>query len=241
MTRTMIIPDIHNNWVDAEINISDECPDQIVFLGDYFDSYDMDTIEPTLATAYWLRDSVNKKNRIHLIGNHDLSYLTYGALQCAGYSIFKDRAIKSYMTKDIWRKMKWYTWIDETWLCTHAGLSKDFYLTYNDRMSQPLPVKTFLEKESERAWDTIDKDCKDDHIFWHCSPSRGGIDPYSGILWCDFNEFKPLQPIKQIFGHTAGDFVRQQGANYCIDTMGKNWAIYDDKDRTMTIKGVKIK
>lgn len=238
MTRTMIIPDIHNEWVNAEIDISNENPDKVVFLGDYFDSYEkLGDVETAEATAFWLKESLSKPERTHLIGNHDLSYITYGALQCSGYNTFKDRAIKRHMTKDDWRKLKWYHWVDDTWLCTHAGLSKDFYLVYNDRITTPLPVRTFLEKEAEIAWNMIDADCSDDSIFWYCSPARGGIDAYSGILWCDWHEFKPLPPIKQIFGHTHGDFVRQQGNNYCLDTGGKNWAIYDDVTKTMTIKG----
>jgi hypothetical protein len=243
MTRTLIIPDIHNNWVDAEITITDVNPDQTVFLGDYFDSYgDMDNgVETVVGTAYWLSDSLKRPDRIHLIGNHDLSYLSEGALQCGGYSPMKERAVKQHMTVDLWKKMRWYYWVDDNYLCTHAGLSKDFYLTYNDRLTKPLSVREFMEKESEIAWNTIYDGCKDDHIFWHCSPERGGIDPYAGILWCDWKEFKPIDPIKQLFGHTAGDFVRRQGDNFCLDTMGKNWAVYDSDTKFITVRGTDIK
>jgi len=91
--KIMIIPDIHTKFGIAETIIERENPDNVVFLGDYFDSFD-DSLEVTEQTALWLKDSLEKKNRIHLLGNHDLSYLYPDTHPCSGYSVGKLWTIK---------------------------------------------------------------------------------------------------------------------------------------------------
>ena len=44
--KTLIIPDIHTRFDVAESFIDKERPDNVVFLGDYFDTFD-DTLEIT--------------------------------------------------------------------------------------------------------------------------------------------------------------------------------------------------
>ena len=73
--KTIIISDIHNDYFTAEKIIKKENPDKIIFLGDYFDDFD-DTVKDSENTAKWLVKSLKQENRIHLIGNHDLSYMT---------------------------------------------------------------------------------------------------------------------------------------------------------------------
>ena len=63
MIKTIIIPDIHNDYHTAEKIIKKENPDKIIFLGDYFDDF-YDTIKDV---TKWLVKSLQQKNRIHLI------------------------------------------------------------------------------------------------------------------------------------------------------------------------------
>ena len=49
-----------------------------------------------------------------------------------------------------------------------------------------------------------------------------------GIVWCDYEEFEDLPGVKQIFGHTAEEFVRQTNQHICIDTYLRHYAIYED-------------
>src|SRR5690606_22035145 len=68
---TLVLPDVHNHFAEAEAQIARHPADRIVFLGDYFDSFD-DTPAMAAATAEWLKDSLAKPDRLHLWGNHDL-------------------------------------------------------------------------------------------------------------------------------------------------------------------------
>ena len=218
-TKTLIIPDIHNNYLDAELIISSECPDKTIFLGDYFDSFG-DTLEQADQTAYWLSESIQKTDRIHLIGNHDLGYITdLSHLKCSGYTDQKKHVIDMRRIK--WDKLKLYYFLDD-WLCTHAGISKQFFEHYG-RTS----LRDFMAQSSEDL--SHINDTKYDHRFLQCGWSRGGQHEHGGILWCDYGEFEDIAGQKQIFGHTCRENVRQTANHICLDTALTHYAVYQNK------------
>lgn len=206
----LVIPDIHTRFDIAESIIKKENPDNIVFLGDYFDSYD-DNLEIIQQTGLWLKKSLKRKNRLHLLGNHDLAYLDQNFL-CSGFEEAKLWAIRN--SKVDLTKLEHYCWVGD-WLCTHAGLSYEFYQAYAQSGQN---VNDFLE--------TYSKDSELRPRLYDCSSSRGGRNAYSGIVWCDYGEFKDIPDLKQIFGHTKGD-LRQTENHICIDTGLRNYAIYN--------------
>ncbi len=142
-----------------------------------------------------------------MLGNHDLSYLDSN-YRCSGFSESKLWAIKG--TDVDLTKLQHYCWVGD-WLCTHAGLSKDFMNLYNPKN---LPIGGFL--------DDINRD-----RLYNCSPYRGDRDSHSGILWCDYNEFVDIPNTKQIFGHTVGN-VRKTENHICLDTNLHHIAIFQD-------------
>lgn len=224
--KVVIIPDIHNQYGIAEQIIKRENPDQIIFLGDYFDSF-YDTIEEASNTASWLATSLRKANRIHLIGNHDLSYMTDNPkLKCSGYSEQKHVVIKKY--KINWKKLQLYHWIDDQWLCTHAGLSNLFYKEMTDTKS-PSDIMEFSQKDLDKIDDVNYK-----HKFFQAGRARNGSAKVGGILWCDYNEeFQPIPDLKQIFGHTPLPspshltFKDIGSEHICLDTGLRNYTIYE--------------
>ncbi|NIU00684.1 MAG: hypothetical protein GWN01_07025, partial [Nitrosopumilaceae archaeon] len=112
--------------------------------------------------------------------------------------------------------LKNYAWCDD-WLCTHAGLSNNFFNAYSYPYEE---VDEFLGRYS--------LDGKLEPRLYNCSPLRGGMDAYGGIVWCDYDEFEPIPGVKQIFGHTADQVPkRYNNENICIDTFLMYYAIYD--------------
>ena len=216
--KIMIIPDIHTKFGIAETIIERENPDNVVFLGDYFDSFG-DNMEIANQTALWLKESLEKPNRIHLIGNHDLSYLDPDHHPCSGYSTGKLFAIKE--TGVDLTKLQHYCWVGD-WLCTHAGLTREFMSQTNHKN---LFVGEFLD-------DLIEYD---EEKLYSCSNYRGGTDAFSGIVWCDYDEFVDIPNVKQIFGHTRGP-LRKTDNHICLDTMLQDYAIYENN--ILTTKGV---
>ena len=124
------------------------------------------------------------KNRIHLIGNHDLAYLNQNH-PCSGFSDNKLAVIKNSGV-DL-TKLIHYCWVGD-WLCTHSGLSYEFYEAYAGSGEN---VNDFLENYSN--------DSELTSRLYDCSPYRGGKKAFSGILWCDYEEFKDIPDTKQIF------------------------------------------
>lgn len=216
MSRTLIIPDIHTKIGFAEEIIEKENPDKIVFLGDYFDNFS-DSPEIAYQVAEWLKKSLRDPKRTHLIGNHDMSYLSNGKFPCSGWDGAKQMFINKVEID--WTKLQYFTFVDD-WLCTHAGLSYEFYKAFN---VNNLNVKNFLLLMKEKYEFRLNM----------CSGFRGGQDSYPGILWCDYGEFVDIPNTKQIFGHTYGKVRKLEikdtnSEHICIDTWLQYYAIYED-------------
>lgn len=236
MAKTLIIADIHNNFVNAEAIICKENPDHIIFLGDNFDRLH-DIPEHAYQTAQWLRRSLEEKNRTHLIGNHDLAYMsTLESLKYkSGHTRWKDKIINNVMG-DSWKKMRFYCWIHD-WLCTHSGLTKNFFKQFNTGLT----VEQFMSLESIDAKEAIEKGWN--HRLFQSSHFRGGSYGTSGILWCDFKEFEPIKGLNQIFGHSPAGKPRikqkSKSTNICLDCRGRFYAVYEnDKMETKSTKNL---
>ncbi len=228
--KLVIIPDIHNRCDAAEEIIQREEPDRVLFLGDYFDSFD-DTVEDAGNTARWLAKSLQQKNRIHLIGNHDLNYMTENPnIKCTGYSPDKHIAIDRCHIE--WKKLEIYCWVDD-WLITHAGLSRKFYEWQRKKNDT---VQNVIRRARHDIVNIDDMNITKE--FLQAGVLRGGINKFGGIVWCDYGEFEDIPDIKQVFGHTRGTTVRHQktenSEHYCIDTHLGHYATY--QNHTMSIK-----
>ncbi len=224
--KIVIIPDIHTNYVDAEIIIETEKPDQTVFLGDYFDSF-TETDESVDQTARWLADSLQKKDRVHLIGNHDLSYMTKLLhLKSSGFTEYKQHIIDRHHIP--WGKLQPYCYVYD-WLCTHAGVSKQFFKYYATRNLYGFMTETIKDLVNIN-------NSTHHHKFFQVGKSRGGTSEHGGILWCDYAEFTDIPGQKQIFGHTSADHVRQTENHICLDTGLHHYAVYENNK--MTVKEV---
>ncbi len=222
--KTLVIPDIHNDFKLAEGIIYRERPDHTVFLGDYFDDW-YDTVQDAANVAKWLRESIENPDRTHLAGNHDIGYMTDNpGLKWGGYTLGKHVAVKR--CKIDWKRLRTHCWIgDEAWLCTHAGVSAAFlkecgYGTIHEAL-----------RASERDLKNID-DTSMPGPFFQAGASRGGDHAVGGPLWCDYGEFEDVAGTRQIFGHTRAQAVRygqnDTAEHYCIDTGLWHYAVYED-------------
>jgi hypothetical protein len=214
--KTLIFPDLHEPPAAVletiESTITGECPDRIVFLGDFFDQFH-DGPEDAARIARWLKASLADPRRTHLIGNHDASYFwAYNATYCPGFTWEKRQEICKVMGKDLSRsKFVFHTWVDG-WLLTHAGLSANWYPegTSLDRIVKWLDAEARAARKSFADGKT--------HWFIAVGPKRGGMAPAGGILWCDHRELRPIPGLRQIYGHTPSHEVRWSRDHLCLDT-----------------------
>lgn len=203
---TLIIPDLHHRVDEAEKIISIIGADKIIFLGDYFDDYN-DTPEMVKYTCDWLIRSVKQPNRIHLFGNHDAQYAyEYKELRCSGYEHWKHLLIQDKINHKIWNQLKWFYFLDNQWLITHAGLHRnnvpdDILKMKDDRKKFIESISMWLEREIKIGFNKIADNKR--HWVFNAGWARGGCGKTGGITWCDFNnEFLCIPGINQILGHT---------------------------------------
>jgi hypothetical protein len=206
MNKILVIGDIHNHWVEAEAIASKYDDHTIVFVGDYFDDFGDSAIDAD-QTARWLKESLTKPNRIHLMGNHDInySYLNYrkdsnGTLQniyyCSGYTLQKDDAINRIMTNEDWDKIKMYHY-ENGWFFTHAGISKHWF----EHPVLGTTPETIIKRIDEAV--ELYKNREYTDILGAAGRCRGGTHRTGGILWHDhFRESNTIPGIKQVYGHT---------------------------------------
>jgi hypothetical protein len=212
--KSLIFPDLHEppkSVLDRiETIIADEGADRIIFLGDYFDRF-YDTALDAEEMAKWLVKSLTDPRRIHLIGNHDASYLwPVDSTYCPGFTWEKANVIREILGANAKGKFVFHAWVDG-WLLTHAGLSADWITVPVDLLPK------WLESEGKAAGRAFDQD--KEHWFVETGFNRGGLHPSGGILWCDHGELKPISGVRQIYGHTPGFEPRWAGSDHlCLDT-----------------------
>ena len=198
-SRTLVIPDIHNDVLRAEAAISALAGryDRIVFLGDYFDDFG-DSPETIRLVAQWLKYSVEQPERTHLVGNHDLAYLVPSVFTyCSGFTPEKMRAVGPVL-RSIPRD-RFHAAVDVGgWLLSHAGV---------------LPLHAGNRSAAEiAAWaDTMLRQlfAGGRPALFAAGAARGGREPAGGITWCDWDEeFVPTAGLHQVVGHTPAAAVR---------------------------------
>lgn len=187
--------------------IDRECPDLTVFLGDYFDSFG-DVLAETRRTVKWLKTSLEKPRRAHLLGNHDISYFwPSDATFCPGWTSEKQRIIARVLDLGDVDKFKFHAWVDG-WLLTHAGLARHW-------VPPGVEIVSWLDEEAKKARSLFLE--KRVHWFVAIGRARGGYDPAGGLVWCDWREER--WPIRQLVGHTPSRDVRTaNNGSVCLDT-----------------------
>ena len=119
--RTLLIPDLHHHTSNANYWLETQRYDRVVFLGDYFDDFG-DNVSDARMTAIWLRDRMEKKDDIFLLGNHDAAYMFPWSpeLYCSGFTPAKARGIGEILQPEHWQRFQ-LVHAEQGWLMSHAG------------------------------------------------------------------------------------------------------------------------
>lgn len=235
--RILILADPHQDAEKMERIIKAEAADEVVCLGDWFDSLFCNSRSHIEQTCNLLARFVCAPNRHTLWGNHDLHYFyPSGHSICSGYNKKNEAQINSCLGASknvIADKFKWYIKIDD-FLCTHAGLSPH-------HISPLLDVKdvdSFLNREGEMA--SVKLKTGQYHWFYAAGQARNGRLKKGGIVWLDFDdEFEAVDGLKQIVGHTYSKAIHppdeDRGLNpndwndICIDCNLNQYLIIHNK------------
>jgi predicted phosphodiesterase len=215
--KSLVIGDVHTkvDLVEKILSKIEKNYKEIIILGDFFDSF-AGNIESNEKTAQWLRESLNKPNRIHLYGNHDFHYRFYKnrLITGSGYSRNKADAINKILTKENWNKLKFF-YVSQNFVFSHAGFHQGLLHLINGFDSDYIYSKIMKEYfEINNSYVGS---------YFGIGKARGGNLTKGGILWQDWDlEFEPISDVNQILGHTPGKFVRYRNyndsINVCVDT-----------------------
>lgn len=121
------VGDIHGRKDWKDIVLREEDADFYVFVGDYFDSFDV----PGMTQLENFKDIMefkrnNKERVILLLGNHDMSYYDGFDETCSGYQHQYQYLIRGAIADANQENMLQMAWQWKNILFTHAGVSKTF-------------------------------------------------------------------------------------------------------------------
>jgi hypothetical protein len=196
-SELLVIGDIHNKTALADLYLKRFPDTPVIFMGDYFDDFgDNSTIARD--TALWLKDSLSKPNRIHLIGNHDLPYMLNGSVMCPGWTQEKNEAVNEVLTPEDWDKMKFFHFdLGKNYYFSHAGLTLQWF-------GKPIEETFNLEHVHtvvDTSWNNLKAGMQCEPI-WAADKWRGGWHDVGGLLWCDWRALDHVYGINQVVGHT---------------------------------------
>jgi hypothetical protein len=192
-----IVGDVHLRHEVVEARLAKHDFDQVIFIGDYFDSFD-DTLS-TKKTAEWLQESMQKPNRTFLMGNHDIHYYPGCRKEyfCSGFSKSKQDKVQRRFNQ--WGELKLYHKIGDVYL-THAGIGNSYVQRILDL---GINLDEWLESQVEEFMASIgDWDGRLPHWFLNWGSLRGGWCHQGGVLTMDVREYRTIDGVNQIFGHT---------------------------------------
>lgn len=234
--KVLFIGDIHGrpDWRETALEGMKRFQ-ELVFIGDYFDSFDISSalqIDNFMAFLSFIK----KKGGTALLGNHDYAYI-HGFSFISGYQ--HTQAHRYYQllnnNRDLFKIAWGYRDLENNYtLATHAGLTQTFW----DQYILPLFKKgEFLynvtEGKSPKDLEIHEilnflKDKKD--LMWKVGSMRGGFETPSPI-WADIQELieDPFQGINQVVGHTANhsmslDFIKEKNFIAKVDHFNKKTA-----------------
>lgn len=224
MNKTIVIGDIHGRSV-WKLIVNIEKPDRVIFLGDYFDSFEFSAVEQMRNFEEIMEYKKSGQAQvILLIGNHDHHY--FPGIQggkTSGYQAGASVSI-SHLVYENKEHLKIAYSFGE-FLFTHAGVSSVFL---NDVFGKKeLPIEEIEKRLNEqfkyqpKTFEFVSKDSYNNPY---------GDDQYQGPLWIrprslmKANRETLRKDVIQIVGHTERNKVpsiQTTGGRYWfIDTLG---------------------
>lgn len=230
----LIIPDIHQNISRVKVLLESKVAQEaqeVIFLGDYFDSFDYD--RNTVITCDFLNENINVSNYTFLIGNHDIHYITnVSDYICSGFTRNKKDVIESVLNKGVLNKLEPFKYekiAGKHFLFSHAGLHPSFTPVHFDDLLKEDFVCEWFNGLSEDIKDSIHASMFNRYLA--AGMDRGGIEKHGGVVWMDWYSLEIIEDLNQIVGHSTFSkpkwFNSENTINLNIDTNLKYYATID--------------
>lgn len=123
--KLTILGDIHGRSTWKDIVKKERDSDLFIFIGDYFDSFDISVDEQIRNFNEIIKfKEENSNNVILLLGNHDYHYLPYVSETYSGYELKTKMLIQYTLESLVKNKIIQLVFNIDNFLFSHAGISK---------------------------------------------------------------------------------------------------------------------
>jgi len=231
--KRIVIGDPHGRWGYVKQIYDKEQPDEVIILGDYFDSFDIDvyTQKDSYENIIALRKEhlkMNKGRFVMLIGNHDMHYMDEKFGRCSGWNPLSASVAGYPLCRDWDNEILKIVFVDEInkTLYSHAGVSMNWFNSW---------IK------SKSLGDINSIETKAFCFTYRNGGDEYGSSPHNGPLWIRPEGLKESMYVdnegdvwSQIFGHTHCDYPISWKYNdavfYCIDCISKYYLVEELDD-----------
>lgn len=226
--KRIIIGDPHGRWNYVKQIYDKEQPNEVIILGDYFDSFKIDVYvqRESYEHIIELRKEhlkLHKGRFVMLIGNHDMHYMDENFGRCSGWNALSASVAGYPLCRDWDAEILKMIFIDEInhIIYSHAGVSMNWF-------------NQWIKSKSLGDINTIETKA-------FCFTYKNGGDYYgssswNGPLWIrpeglKESPYKDDQGViwSQIFGHTEPDtpmhWKKEEADFYGIDCIYKHYLI----------------
>ena len=249
--KLVCISDSHQRWFNIEKVLRQEEFDELILLGDYFDSFFSPPVvnsfeEVCFNLACLILSPPKGKKVVPLVGNHDIPYVyhnnkhsrtsshKHGAYYCSGVTAnkinkfrkrFFDKGLRDQFFIDNFK----LAYRSQGWTFSHAGIVPN-HLPYGTT------IDDFINIDCQDAWKNFrDLSHQRNYLLSDVGECRGGKNAIGGLVWLDYRKefFASSQVGRQIFGHTfhpGSPQVTAEGTDcesWCLDT-GEHYAVIEN-------------
>jgi len=231
--KRVIIGDPHGRWNFIKKIYNKENPDEVIILGDYFDSFNIDVYKQLegYVKIINLRENHIKKNKgdfIMLVGNHDMHYIDEKFGRCSGWNDLSASVVGYPLSRDFGNGILKFVYLDKInhIIYSHAGVSMNWFKKWCNSLDD-------INNLEAKAFCFTFKDGGD--YF--------GSSTYNSPLWIRPEGLKKSIFVddygyvwSQIFGHTEPcsplHFESNDAHFWCIDCISSHYLIETLDDKT---------
>jgi len=217
--KTVVIADVHGRDMWKQIVAQENDADRFVFLGDYFDSFDISGVEQmhNFKEIVELKETSNKEV-IMLIGNHDYHYFPeIGDSSTSGYQTRLAPSIKQLVDES--RQHLQVAYRMGQFVFSHAGISSEWL----DDFIPSWTLNTMVDQINDTFKYTPTNLCYRSYKITDIDNGivigSGGFgnETYQGPMWIrpkalmDANKKTLRKKIIQVVGHTYQNEIDKEG------------------------------
>ena len=208
--KIIVLGDTHgrNKWEQ----IVKQSFDKVIFLGDYFDSFDIpfqDQWENFMDILEFKKENPDKV--ILLLGNHDYHYLCDIEEHYSGYHYENKNQIAACLNSELEDNNIQICYSHEDWIFSHAGITTTWAINNNidfDNLEKSINELFKTDKQAFKFTEGVNYSNYGDDItqspIW-VRPRSLGQDKIDGV--------------KQVVGHTHQEHIQNYDDMFFIDTL----------------------